>query len=330
MTDRRTGSSILIAAIVLILVLLAGILLGSVGLSPQRLWAGITGADPTAGVILRELRLPRVLAALLAGVGLSTAGLILQTVTDNKLCAPNIIGINSGSGFAVLLVTCLFPMHWELLPLAAFVGALFAAGSVLGISGIGQGRGKKTSVILAGVALSSMMSSGISFLSLKFPDALPSYLAFTVGGFSGVCLCELLLPAIIIAASLALALMLAPKIRLLCLGDEVAATLGVNGKALRTVSVILAAALAASAVSFAGLIGFVGLIVPHIAAKLSGGGFSRATLLLSALCGGILVILSDLVGRLLFAPGEIPAGIFLSLIGAPFFLWLLLKGRGGR
>lgn len=326
MTKRKTSLTVIILLIIFLCVALSGVMLGSVKLSFGQILNGIFGTDETSRIILQELRLPRVIAALLAGVGLSTAGLILQTVTDNKLCAPNIIGINAGAGLAVMLLTCFFPLLWELLPFAAFVGALLTAFTVLGISSVGTGKGKKTSVVLAGVAVSAMMNSGISFLSLKYPDALPSYAAFSVGGFSGVKMKELLIPSVIIFLCFLLSMMLAPKLRLLCLGDDAASTLGINVKAVRISAVLLASALSASVVSFAGLIGFVGLVVPHIAGKISGGGL-RITFITSALCGGILVMLSDLVGRALFSPGEIPAGVFLAFIGAPFFLWLLIKGR---
>lgn len=326
MTEKRTGLTAAVLSALFFGVTLSGLVFGSVRLSFAQLLDGIAGTDAISQVILCELRLPRVIAAQLAGVGLSTAGLILQTVTDNKLCAPHIVGINAGAGFAVMLLTCFFPLLWELLPLAAFVGALLAAFTVLGVSSAGTGKGKKSSVILAGVAVSAMLSSGTSFLSLKYPDALPSYAAFSVGGFSGVRMRALLIPSVIIALCFLTATALAPKIQLLCLGDEVASTLGINVKAVRVTAVLLASALSASVVSFAGLIGFVGLIVPHIARRVSGGGL-RATLAVSALCGGVLVMLADLAGRALFAPGEIPAGVFMAFIGAPFFLWLLIKGR---
>lgn len=326
MTEKKTRLAVIILLALLFLTALAGIVFGSVRLTFSELLSGISGDNKTARIIIADLRLPRVCAAILAGIGLSSAGLLLQTVTDNKLCAPNIIGINSGAGLAVMLLTCFFPLLWELLPIAAFAGALLTAFTVLGVSGIGGTKGRKSSVILAGVAVSSMMSSGISFLSLKFPDALPSYVGFSVGGFSGVKMKELIIPAVIIAFSFLISFLLAPKIRLLILGDDAASTLGINVRAVRMAAIVLASALAASVVSFAGLIGFVGLIVPHIARKISGGGL-RMTLIVSALCGGVLVTVSDLVGRALFPPGEIPAGIFMAFLGAPFFLWLLIRGR---
>lgn len=308
----------------LLIVLTAAVAFGSAGLSFGQIIDGLAGKDSTSEIIIKELRMPRVIGACLAGIGLSTAGLVLQTVTDNSLCAPNIIGINAGAGFAVMLFSCFFPMLYRLYPIAAFLGALATALTVTGISGTGGFR--KTSVVLSGVAVSAMLNGGISFLSLKYPDAVSSYLAFSVGGFNGVRLRELLLPALIIAVCILLTAAYSSKIQLLCLGDEMANTLGIRARNIRIIGIALASALAASAVSYAGLIGFVGLVVPHISRRIAGSTV-RELLLPNALLGAILVILSDLSGRVLFSPGEIPAGIIMSFIGAPFFLSLLIGRR---
>lgn len=302
---------------------------GSVSLSIREILKGLTESETTTAIILKGIRLPRILAAGLAGIALAAAGTVLQCVTGNDLCAPNIIGINSGAGFAVIALLCVAPSLWQLLPLAAFVGALTATSFVMGFALYSGRRTASTTIVLAGVAVSSILSAGISFLSLRFPDVLTSYTAFSVGGFSGLSYKELLLPAMIIFPALFLTQMLTPGLNTLCLGDEIAATLGIRVKALRTAALILAAALCAAAVSFAGLLGFVGLIVPHIIRRICGNDI-RFTLSLSALAGSILVILSDTVGRTAFAPSELPAGIIMSLLGAPFFLYLLIRKKEHR
>lgn len=311
----------------------AALCFGSVSLSWTELWIGLfpsyqadTPSASTAAVILQEIRLPRIVAAALAGAALAAAGTVLQCVTGNDLCAPNIVGINSGAGFAVLFLLCLAPGAWRMLPLAAFCGACSAAALVMGFAFGGRYCANHTSIVLAGVAVSSILSAGISFLSLRFPDVLTSYTAFSVGGFAGITLTELLLPAVIIAISLFLLQLLSPQLNTLCLGDEIAFTLGISVKRLRILALLLACALCAAAVSFAGLLGFVGLIVPHIVRKICGTDL-RFNITLSALMGSILVILSDLLGRTLFAPSELPAGILMALLGAPFFLYLLLRQR---
>lgn len=159
-------------------------------------------------------------------------------------------------------------------------------------------------------------------------DVLSSYNAFSIGGLSGVKTEALAVPAVLIGMSLIISLMLSRQLGLLALGDSMAVSLGVNVRRLRLAALLLASASAAAVVSFAGLLGFVGLVVPHIARRITTG--VRSVLITSALCGGILVVLADLVGRIIAAPSELPVGIVMAMIGAPFFFVLLLRQRGGR
>ena len=184
----------------------------------------------------------------------------------------------------------------------------------------------KSTVILAGIACTSLLNAGISFVSLIDSDALVSYNYFSIGGLSGVKIDELIVPGIAVAVCLLLSLVIARKVDVLCLGDEMAASLGVRVRPLRILCMLLASASAAAAVSFAGLLGFVGLVIPHIARKLVGVD-TRYLLAASAVCGAALVCGADLVGRVALAPTEIPVGIVMALIGAPFFIWLLLGNR---
>lgn len=327
MSEKRKNAVIGISlAVLLAAVMLCGLAFGSVNLTLRRIFDAISGNDNTAYIILFRLRLPRVLAASLAGIALSAAGFLLQTVTDNDLCAPNIIGVNSGAGLAVMLILCRFPTLWQLQPVAAFIGALSATLIVLFLSSLSSSYEKKSTVVLAGVAVSSVFSAGISFLSIKYPDALSSYAAFSVGGFSDIATGQLAIPAVMTAVCLAASLIIAPRLELLCLGDDGARSLGVPVRAIRLTAIILASAMCAAAVSFAGLLGFVGLIVPHIVRRLTRSGL-RLRLVHAALCGAIIVVLSDLAGRTLFAPGELPAGIIMAFIGAPFFICLLIGRR---
>ena len=171
------------------------------------------------------------------------------------------------------------------------------------------------------------LNAGISFLSLLDTDVLASYNAFSVGGLAGVKMEQLVVPAVIIGLCLLVSLLLARQVHLLCLGDALALSLGVRIRALRLVCLVCASACAASVVSFAGLLGFVGLVVPHIARRLS-GQTTGPLLVTSIFVGAILVLLADLLGRVLLAPTEIPVGIVMALIGAPFFFILLLRRRG--
>lgn len=280
--------------------------------------------DPAVRVILIELRLPRIAAALLAGAGLAVAGLLLQTATDNDLCSPNVIGVNAGAGLAVMLVMCLAPAAFAALPLAAFGGAALTTSVVLGITFSAAGRRVKTKVVLAGVAVGALLNAGISFLSQLYPEVLSSYAAFSAGGFRDVYAADLPLPAAMIGAGLIVSAILLPKLNLLALGDDIAFSLGVAVRPLRFGALLLASLLAGAVVSFAGLLGFVGLIVPHIARRLVGHDVRR----LYPVCilgGALLVVLSDLAARTLFSPAELPAGILMAAMGAPFFLYLLFR-----
>lgn len=297
---------------------------GSVFLSGREFWGGLLGTDgfSTESLILYGIRLPRLFGALIAGSGLSLSGLLLQKVTGNALAGPNIIGVNAGAGFGVMLTLFFAPTLVLLLPITAFGGAFLAT---LLIVGLAYHRSKST-VILAGVSISALLNAGISFFSLLDPDVLASYNHFSIGGLSGVQTKELLLPALLIGICFLIILLFGSRIDCLSLGDAVASSLGVRVGSLRALCLILASACAAAAVSFAGLLGFVGLMVPHIARRLAPVCFRLQTVC-AALLGGVLLVLADLLGRVLFAPSELPVGILTALIGAPFFFYLLIRRK---
>lgn len=315
-----------ILLLVLAAVFVLSLSLGTADLSISELMDGIKGENKTVQIIITKIRLPRALASILAGSALAVCGCILQSVTANELCAPNIIGVNSGAGFGVILMLCFAPALWKLLPLAAFCGALIAVLTVMAISIYGNNKTKGSTVILSGVAVSSLFSAAISYLSLRYPDVLSSYTAFSVGGFSGVTVKDIAVPFLIIGIFILIAQLISNKLNILALGDDAAENLGVNVKLLRICALICAAALSGAAVSFAGLLGFVGLIVPNITRRLFIRDI-RYEITLNALFGAIIVCLSDLIGRVLFAPSEIPCGIIMSLTGAPFFIYLIIKRR---
>lgn len=327
---RRNISFIWLIALLLAataVIALLGLRYGSAPLRFTEVWGGLLRRDPDATVtqILWVVRLPHVTACLLAGAALAVSGVLLQAATGNPLAGPNIIGVNAGAGFAMVLGMCFAPMAYPLFPLLAFAGAFVCSLFIVLLAN--RAGGSRVTIVLAGVAISTLLSAGISMLKLVYPDLAVSYSYFSVGGVSGVTFDTLLIPAVMIALVLLISLICGARLDLLCLGDSIAASLGVPAKRLRTLALLLASASAAAAVSFAGLLGFVGLMVPHMARKLSGGGSVRKLLLISALLGASMVVLADLLGRVLFAPSEVPAGIITALIGAPFFFVLLLQRR---
>lgn len=311
--------------LLLVATVMAGLYFGSAVLPPADFFAAFFGVgSETNHTILFSLRLPRIAAGILAGVGLATSGVLLQTVTANELASPNIIGINSGAGLAVILTLTMMPGAAKVLPLAAFVGAFGVAMCIL--LAADRLSGSRSAILLIGIAITTLLNAAISFLSLLDEDVLAQYNHFTVGSLKAVYLDELRLPALIIVSAFLAAMLLSGQLGALCLGDSAAAALGVRVKRLRIGALACAAAGAAAAVSFAGLLGFAGLIVPHIARYLVGGKPARM-LPVAALLGAVIVVLADLLGRTLFAPSELPVGILMSLMGAPYFLILLCRRR---
>jgi iron complex transport system permease protein len=183
----------------------------------------------------------------------------------------------------------------------------------------------KNTVVLSGIAFSAILSAGISLLSLLDSDVLVSYNAFSVGSLAGAEVKNLILPAILVIISIIFAWIFSSKLNILTLGAPIASSLGVNVRFIRIFSMLIASVLAGAAVSAVGLLGFVGLMSPHIARAIVGPD-ARRLIPFTALVGADLVIAADLCGRVIFAPGEMPVGVLMALLGAPFFLAILLKG----
>ena len=237
------------------------------------------------------------------------------------------IGVNAGSGFFVLLAACAFPNAFGLAPVAAFLGALCVAGLIFAVAGLGGSS--RLTVVLAGMAFTAIFTAGMNTILIVNPDAYVGASGFLVGGLSGVKLSEVIVPGCAICVVLVLGLLQGARLNLLSLGEHQAHSLGLNVRRTRLTALVSAAALAGCAVSFAGLVGFVGLIVPHAVRALVGHD-NRRVLAMAPLLGGLLVCLCDLLARTMFAPYEIPVGIVLSLLGGPFFVYLILRrGKGG-
>lgn len=306
-----------------------GLWTGSVKLEPVQVLDALTGRDGTSAAarIVLYSRLPRTCAAMLAGAALAVSGAVIQTVLDNPLASPSVIGVNSGAGFAVALVCAAAPLAQRYTPFVAFGGAL---AGVLLVAGLSRRTGaSRMTVILAGVAISAMFGAGIDTAVTLVPDAISGVTDFRIGGFTGVTMAQLAPAAGLIFVSLGIVLSLSQQMDILALGSDTAQSLGLSVGPVRITLLVLAAALAGAAVSFCGLMGFVGLIVPHTMRRLLGEG-SLSLMVSSALGGAFFVTMCDLAARVLFSPFELPVGIILAFAGAPFFLWLLFKQRGGR
>lgn len=328
--EKRFAAALASAFALLALVSAASLCLGAVPMSPAELLQAAADADSGAGRILRLVRLPRTAAAILCGASLSMSGALIQTVLRNPLGSPNVLGMNAGSGLCVVAAAVIWTN--PLVPAAsAFVGAF---GTLLLVAALGKkagGRGalSRHSVLLAGVAANAFLTAISDGLNALLPDTVYSRSAFRIGSLAGVQAGPLAAAAAVIAVSAAFALLMSRPLDVLSLGDEPARSLGLNAGRTRFAALVLASLLSGAGVSFAGLVGFVGLIVPHTARILAGGGTARL-LALSAVLGADLVALCDLVSRTAFAPYELPVGVMLSLLGGPFFFYLLVKNRKGR
>lgn len=306
-----------------------GVLLGSTELSPAELLRVLLEGDThsAAARILRYVRLPRVMASLLCGAALAVSGAVIQGVLANRLASPSIIGVNAGAGLAVTLCTAWGIMGGWRLSLFAFLGAFVTVLLVsLGAKRWGASRG---TVILMGVALNALLGAISDTVVTLIPDVAVMSNDFRIGDFSAVTYTKLIPAAAVILLSLLLLLTLSNELDVLTLGEESARSLGMNTAALRVLLLLLAAALAGAAVSLAGLLSFVGLLVPHAVRRLAGPR-SCHLLPLSMLFGGGFVTLCDTLSRVIFAPYELPVGIIMAFLGAPFFLSILIRGKGGH
>ena len=278
--------------------------------------------DETKRQILQNIRLPRTIVAILVGVNLSLSGAILQAVMKNPLADPHIIGISSGAGLFGIFVMLVKSDAGTLVTPAAFIGAMLAAFLIYILAwkdGI-----KPIRVILAGVAVSAFLGAGISAMLIFYSDKVHSALLWMVGGLSARSWnhVEIILPYTIVGTILAL--FFSRHLNILLLGDDAAKGLGLNVDICRTILTAIAALLASSAVCVVGLLGFVGLIIPHSARILIGSDY-RFLLPATALLGAAVLTFCDTFARTVFAPTELPVGILMAFLGAPFFLFLLRK-----
>lgn len=319
----------LVGALFLCLSAAAGIFLGSSVLTVAEIRQAFTeGFSSSAGArVFAFVRLPRTAASLVCGAALAVSGAVIQGVLANRLASPSIIGINAGAGLAVTLCTALGIYGGWRLSLASFFGA-FAAVMLVSFGARKWGASRGT-VILIGVAMNSLLGAVSDTIVTFVPDVGVMSNDFKVGEFSAVTYQKLLPAVILIAVTLLLLLTLHHELDVLTLGEENAGGLGMNVSLMRTVFLMLAALLAGCAVSLAGLLSFVGLIVPHAVRRLAGSQSSHL-LGLCALYGSAFVCLCDTVARTAFAPYEIPVGIIMAFLGAPFFVFILVKRKGGH
>lgn len=314
-----------IFAVYLVLVLLlavslaAGLLSGAVAVSPF-------DASGTSEVIFWEIRVPRVFLAALVGAMLSVSGAVLQGVLKNPLSDPYILGVSAGGAVgAALSMTLGLPLY--AVCIGAFLFALAAVGTVYGFSRTSSGIRPEV-LVLAGVAISSMLGAVLVAVILS-NDSLQSVYFWLFGSFSFASPVFLKIASLIAAVGISVSFLFSRQLNILLLGEEEAVCLGVNTGFVRAVLLISASVLSAVSVAMCGIIGFAGLIVPHII-RLVIGGNNVFLLPASALFGASFMVIADLLSRMLISPAELPVGIITAFIGAPFFIFLLRKRTNDR
>lgn len=291
-------------------------------------------SDEMLAYIVYEVRLPRIVMAIVTGISLSCAGAIMQALLRNPLADPFTLGVSSGAAFgaalAIVAGASVFGINlvqsgqW-MIALNAFV---FGCLAVLVVYGLARLKNSSTTVLLlAGVAIGQLFSAGVS--SLKYfsdNEALKDLVVWLMGGFWGAKwqVLQLLIPLLVV--SLGILVKYAWDLNALSAGEEVARTLGVKVKRIRWVCLLVVTLMASTTIAFTGIIGFIGLVAPHISRMIIGTDY-RFLLPCSCLVGALLLLLSDTAARMLLSPVEIPVGIITALFGAPFFIYLLVKKR---
>ncbi|WP_249344481.1 Fe(3+) dicitrate ABC transporter permease subunit FecD [Marinomonas sp. CT5] len=307
---------------VLLGLLVANLMFGAVSIPFNQMLEGFQSGNEHY-FTLHEYRLPRTILAMLVGAMMALAGALVQGVIRNPLASPDVLGVSHGAGLAAVIYMTFFPtadVRW--LPEVALIGSFIAAITLWWLCGQHSSTIK---LAITGVALAALYASSVDFLMLVKPLEINNALLWLTGSLWGRGWSQLsmLLPWLLLVPA---ALGLAKPLNLIHLGDDSAISLGIKANKLRLVALAVAVGLTASCVAICGPIGFLGLVAPHLTRKLVGG---RHQILLPStmLVGAVLLLLADLVARTIDPPIELPAGIMTAIIGAPYFLWLLLRTK---
>ncbi len=338
LVERRRAVALAVTGALLLAAMLAGVSAGAVGMSPPAILAtlgdrlGIHLGTPLPAVdgdVLILIRLPRVLLTAMVGGMLALAGASYQGVFRNPLADPYLLGAAAGAGLGATLVIAYAPSGAGpigALPVAAFVGALSGVGLAYGLGSMAerQGGGSAT-LLLAGVAVASFLTAIQTVVQQSRSDSLREVYSWILGRLGSGHWDEVRLVLPYLVASTAVLLVAGRALDVLSVGDDEALTLGVRPRRVRFVVLLAASLGTAAAVAVSGLIGFVGLVVPHVVRRLAGGSY-RTVLPVSLLGGAAFLVLADLVARTVLAPAELPIGVVTAFVGAPFFAVLLRVG----
>ncbi|WP_430884188.1 FecCD family ABC transporter permease [Fusibacter sp. JL216-2] len=286
--------------------------------------------DKSMDLIVWKIRMPRILLAVIIGMALAGSGVVFQAVFQNPMADPYVLGISSGAAFgaACVIVTGLVITvpFFSTITIGAFAGAMTSSLVVWQISKVG-GKTQVMTLLLSGIALNFLLSSAISMLMVFNREQVERIVFWTMGSVATASWTKVGLMLVPVLLGLVIFMIFARDLNIMLMGEDVAESLGVNVEKLRVILLLVASAVTASAVSMSGVIGFVGLIVPH-AVRLFVGPDHRKLIPLSVLTGGIFLLVADTIARTMFAPSEIPIGVMTAFIGAPYFIFLLQNSKG--
>lgn len=317
----KSSVTIVVLLVVLAVVLFGSGALGTRDVSMLELLSG--RLDETDWRVLAELRWPRIIAALIAGVGLAAAGVITQTVLDNRLADPGLVGVNAGAALAGVLLISFSGFAPLPFVLACLAGAMISALVILRIATRPGGATTPYGLIVAGMALSAVLGGVSSMIALSDPLRFASLRTWLVGSLAGRDWSMVAVAAPIVAIGIVAAFALARSLDALSLGRRKAAALGLPAPLVVVAAVLLVAVLAGTAVALAGPVAFLGLAVPHVARRLTRGGHANV-LGAAALIGAILLVLADVAARTALSPTEIPVSLLVAVIGVPVFLFVVV------
>ena len=313
-----------VGIVLLVLCLLWSITLGAADITPDTVYTALFNFDSTSfqHLIIQTVRLPRVLSGLMVGAALAVAGALMQGLTRNPLADSGILGINSGASFAVVVAVFLLgdpPL--SVYAIFGFIGAGVAAALVYGLGSLGRGGATPLRLTLAGVILTAFISSFTTAILIGDQETLDRIRFWTAGSLAGREMPLLAQTAPYMIVGLFAALFISRQVTTISLGEDIAKGLGQNTVIVKAAAAIVVVLLAGGAVALAGPIGFVGLVVPHVVRFVVGVDY-RWVIAYSAVLGAILVTVGDVGARVLIRPQELPVGVMMALVGAPFFIWL--------
>lgn len=319
---------LLVIVLALVVIVILSLCIGSRSIPPGTVWDALLGRGTEADVtVIMQGRVPRTLAGLLVGAGLGVAGALIQAVTRNPLADPGILGVNFGAAFAIAIAAGVFgitaPLGYVWFGIG---GALVTTIAVYLIGSAGRGSVNPLQITLAGVALGAVLSGIISAMLLADPRGFNAMIAWRAGSLQDRSWEAIGVAAPLILVGIVLALALGRALNAVALGDDLAESLGANVATTRVVSLLAITLLAGAATAIAGPITFVGLMIPHVA-RWIGGPDQRWVIGLSLLLGPILLLGSDIIGRVVLWPGELQVGIVTAFLGAPVLIWLVRRQR---